>query len=337
MSSKEFRVGTTIPEIQRKSCTSRWHCKRWFWSLCSIYWTRLISITDDAAKVMEVIARLPDCDGQAADAISAHTQWKMEDAQKIFRKIPNQSVRMYGNVFQNVNERSHGNTLRILLFFLTRNYTERQFVDGTWLGKSTKLGMLLRSQKTKLILVGLRGWHQNGRKEKQNLAPMLKKLMTDVDIEEPTSFFLITFTWDAFNGNANQARKLLDNTTICLNPVFLLEQPRNNQDGTNLAQTLQRGPTTWKDILGKAWNGTANWQTKRRSNFTKFFIFVWTTTKSKRKNWKIKVNCQKFAPIMYLNACIWHKLVDLAFCRQSTNLHDLSQIGLKHVTDDWHD
>ena len=30
-----------------------------------------------AAKVMDVMARLPDCDGQAADAISAYTQVKM--------------------------------------------------------------------------------------------------------------------------------------------------------------------------------------------------------------------------------------------------------------------
>ena len=33
-----------------------------------------------AAKVMDVIARLPDCDGQAADAVSAYTQVKLEDA-----------------------------------------------------------------------------------------------------------------------------------------------------------------------------------------------------------------------------------------------------------------
>ena len=36
-----------------------------------------------AAKVMDVIARLPDCDGQAADAVSAYTQVKMEDAPKL--------------------------------------------------------------------------------------------------------------------------------------------------------------------------------------------------------------------------------------------------------------
>ena len=51
------------------------------------------------------------------------------------------------------------------------------------------------------------------------------------------------------------------------------------------------------------------------------------------------MNCQKFAPIMYynLNACTWHEVVDLTFYGQSTNWHDLSQNGLKHVTDDWHD
>ena len=40
-----------------------------------------------AAKVMDIISRLPDCDGQAADAISAFTHVKMEDAQKLL-KIP---------------------------------------------------------------------------------------------------------------------------------------------------------------------------------------------------------------------------------------------------------
>ena len=40
-----------------------------------------------AAKVMDIISRLPGCDGQAADAVSAYTQVKMEDAHKLL-KIP---------------------------------------------------------------------------------------------------------------------------------------------------------------------------------------------------------------------------------------------------------
>ena len=38
-----------------------------------------------AAKVMDVCARLPHCDGQAADAVSAYTQVKLEDAPRLLR------------------------------------------------------------------------------------------------------------------------------------------------------------------------------------------------------------------------------------------------------------
>ena len=38
-----------------------------------------------AAKVIDVIARLPGCSGQAADAVSAYTQVKMEDAPSSLR------------------------------------------------------------------------------------------------------------------------------------------------------------------------------------------------------------------------------------------------------------
>ena len=40
-----------------------------------------------AAKIMDIISRLPGCDGQAADAVSAKTQVKIEDAHKLL-KIP---------------------------------------------------------------------------------------------------------------------------------------------------------------------------------------------------------------------------------------------------------
>ena len=40
-----------------------------------------------AAKVMDIISRPPGCAGQTADAVSAYTQVKMEDAPKLL-KIP---------------------------------------------------------------------------------------------------------------------------------------------------------------------------------------------------------------------------------------------------------
>ena len=58
--------------------------QRRLWSLCSLYWTGPICVSKwQAANVMDVIARLPDCDGQAADNISADTQVKMEDAPRL--------------------------------------------------------------------------------------------------------------------------------------------------------------------------------------------------------------------------------------------------------------
>ena len=45
-----------------------------------------------AAKVMDIISRLPGCEGQAADTVSACTQVQMEDAPKLL-KIPKSECR----------------------------------------------------------------------------------------------------------------------------------------------------------------------------------------------------------------------------------------------------
>ena len=52
------------------------------------------------------------------------------------------------------------------------------------MGKSTELGMPICSQKTRFIPVNERGRHQMAGKK----APMWKKVMNDVDLDEPTSF-----------------------------------------------------------------------------------------------------------------------------------------------------
>ena len=38
-----------------------------------------------AAKIMDIISRLPGCDGQAVDTVSAYTQVKMDDAHKLLK------------------------------------------------------------------------------------------------------------------------------------------------------------------------------------------------------------------------------------------------------------
>ena len=50
LSSEKCRIGDKAPNISRSSCAPRWHCERWFWILCSIHWTRIISISNDGSK-----------------------------------------------------------------------------------------------------------------------------------------------------------------------------------------------------------------------------------------------------------------------------------------------
>ena len=60
-----------------------------------------------AAKIMDIISRLPVCAGQAADALSAYTQVKMGDAPTLL-KFQSQNVQIFGYFYQNTNGPNHG-------------------------------------------------------------------------------------------------------------------------------------------------------------------------------------------------------------------------------------
>ena len=57
---------------------------------------------------MDIVSRLPGCSGQAADAVSAYTQVKMEDAFDGFLTFQSQSVQIFGCVYQSTNGPIHG-------------------------------------------------------------------------------------------------------------------------------------------------------------------------------------------------------------------------------------
>ena len=61
-----------------------------------------------AAKVMNIISRLPGCAGQAADAVSACTQVKKEDASKLLKNSKNRNVQTFGFVYHDTNGQNHG-------------------------------------------------------------------------------------------------------------------------------------------------------------------------------------------------------------------------------------
>ena len=71
-----------------------------------------------AAKVMDIISRLPGCDGQAADAVSAKTQVKMEMLPKC-SKFQNRNVQTFGFVNHDTNGLNHGPVSKTQSFLLS--------------------------------------------------------------------------------------------------------------------------------------------------------------------------------------------------------------------------
>ena len=87
MSSEEFRVGATIQQYQGR-VVLRGGIVKDDSGAYAVFTEQGSSASQmTAAKVKDILSRLPGCSGQAADAVSAYTQVKMEDAPKIL-KIP---------------------------------------------------------------------------------------------------------------------------------------------------------------------------------------------------------------------------------------------------------
>ena len=152
-----------------------------------------------AAKIMDIFSRLPGCDGQAADAVSAYTQVKMEDAHKLFKKIQNRSVQTFGFVYHDTNGQNRGPVWKTQSFLLKGICTGHPLA-----------GLLCKRQFEKILLK--HGWEKVPHWEclfvhreqglflsvyvddiklagkKQNLDPMWKLLNKEVDLGEPTSF-----------------------------------------------------------------------------------------------------------------------------------------------------
>ena len=71
-----------------------------------------------AAKVMDIISRLPGCDGQAADAISAKTDEKT--GFHIIEDSKNRNVQTFGFVYHDTNGLNHGPVWKIQSFLLIK-------------------------------------------------------------------------------------------------------------------------------------------------------------------------------------------------------------------------
>ena len=128
-----------------------------------------------AAKVMGVIARQPDCAGQAADAVSAYTQVKLEDAPRSLKKKSKvcMSRRMDTSSTTQVAQ-NHGQTLKTQWHLQNEFCMDPPSAGLLWDYRVGNVRLFIESKdyscrKTRDDI------KMTGRK--QNMAPMWKKLM----------------------------------------------------------------------------------------------------------------------------------------------------------------
>ena len=129
---------------------------------------------------MDIISRLLGCEGQAADAVSACTQVKMEDAPKLLKIPKSECPDIWIRLPKHKWPRSWS-SMEDPVVPLERNLYghpqagllwERQFetvlLENGW-GKVPNWEGFIRQQRQLINLVCVRGRYQNGRRETKSL------------------------------------------------------------------------------------------------------------------------------------------------------------------------
>ena len=150
------------------------------------------------AKIMHIISRLLGCAGQAADAVSAKTQVKMEDAHKLLKIPKSECPDIWIRLPRHEGPKSWssmedpGVPLERNLYGhpLAGLFRERQFekilLKHGWEKIPNWECLFVHRERGLFLSVYVDDIKLSGKK--QNLDPMWKVLNKEVDLGEPTSF-----------------------------------------------------------------------------------------------------------------------------------------------------
>ena len=189
---KKCEVRTQIAEVQRQSSAPGDTVKDDSGAY-AVFTERGSSMSQmTAAEILDVVARLPGCDGQAADAVSAYTP----DCSK----FPKPNVQMFGYVFHDTNGQNHvkiwrsrgtswTKLVRSSVSRIAVGKTIRRSFIRTWMGRRFRIGNV-RS------FIGNKGyfcqymWTTSKLQERSRMwLPCWRNWWKNVGLGEPTSFF----------------------------------------------------------------------------------------------------------------------------------------------------
>ena len=206
-----------------------------------------------AAKVMDVISRLPGCAGQAADAVSTHTQVKTEDAQKLWKipklECPDFSIRLPRHKWPKSwsSMEDPGVPLERNLYGhpLAGQLWERQFekilLKHGWEKIPNWECLFVHREKGLFLSVYVDDIKLAGKT--QNIDPMWKVHNKEVDLGEPTSFLDVE-NLGCIQRQCEISKDVVDNDRTMFESRISAGGLKNYH--ARKIFVILRGPTTWK-------------------------------------------------------------------------------------------
>ena len=342
LSFEECRIGDKAPKIQRSSCTPMRHCDRWFWFLCSIHRTRIISITNVSkshghhlriAWLRWTSSWCSIC--QNPGNIRGRSQITQKSWIVMSRHLDSSTTTQMAKIMVQYGRPSRSSWAKSVWSSFGRTIMGKAIWENpieTWMGENSNLGMSLCSSWKRIILICICGWHKIGWQETKTLircGKYSKKLIWEN--RHLSLISCIPGMYSKTTWNKQRYCGQLQNHVRFAN--FRGEEQKNYH--ARKIWVFLRGPMTWKVMTRNVWNDIVSWQTRRLNNSTKCQLHALMTTTSKKKKWNLLKNCQKYALKLFWNAYNCHVLEDLIFYGQWTNLHDRSQNGPRPVTNDY--
>ena len=272
---------------------------------------------------MDIISRLPGCDGQAADAVSVYTHVKMEDAHKLLKNPESECPDIWIRLPRHKWAKSWS-SIEDPVFLLERNlYShplagllwERQFekilLKHGWDKIQNSECLFVHREKGLFLSVYVDDTELAGKK--QNLDLMWKLLNKEVDLGEPTSFLDHVYL-----GCTHRQCEIRKNT---VDNYWTMFESRISAGGVEKLLSLKifvflHGLVIWLVMQRNVWNDIVSCQIRELNNSRKYLLHASMTTTSKKKKWNLLENCHKYASKLFWNAYTWHELDDLIFYGQ---------------------
>ena len=210
---------------------------------------------------MDVISRFPGCDGQAADAVSAHTQVKMEDTPKLLKipksECPDIWIRLprhkWSKSWSSMEDPVVPHERNLYSHPLAGLLWERQFesilLNYGWEKVSNWECLFVHRGKGFFLSVYVDDIKLAGKK--QNVNPMWKVLNKEVDLGEPTSFLDHVYL-----GCTQRQCKISKDVVDNYRTMFESRISAGASEKLHARKIFEslRGPMTWKVMPRNVWN-----------------------------------------------------------------------------------